>query len=391
VVSVRRPAIETDVFVVGGGPAGLAAALAARRNGLRVVLADRAQAPIDKACGEGLMPDGVAALRELGIPLGPEGGFRFRGIRFVDNGLVAEAAFPDQSGVGIRRTELHKLLVEAASDAGVIMHWRATIGCADPAAPKLGDQHVRCRWLIGADGAQSRVRQYAGLLPAWSGLRRIGLRQHFSVRPWSDFVEVHWHRGMQAYVTPIGPTEICIAVLGSARPAGLPNLPALFPSLAKRLAGAEPLGPPRGALSMCFKLRRVTQRSIALVGDASGAVDAITGEGVSLAIRQAVALGRALGSGDLALYEAAHRRMSRVPLWMARLLLLMARNEDLRRRALGTLAAHPSTFEHLLAVHVGARSGVAGLSDLCGFALQLLLHIGGELGGPPEFRGTTLQ
>ena len=61
---------ETDVFVVGGGPAGLASAIAARRNGFDVVIADSARPPIDKACGEGLMPDGVAALRRIGVELG---------------------------------------------------------------------------------------------------------------------------------------------------------------------------------------------------------------------------------------------------------------------------------------------------------------------------------
>src|ERR1022692_2180287 len=57
----------TDLFVIGGGPAGLAAAIAARLKGLNVTLADGARPPIDKACGEGLMPDGLAALRSLGV------------------------------------------------------------------------------------------------------------------------------------------------------------------------------------------------------------------------------------------------------------------------------------------------------------------------------------
>ena len=58
---------STDVFVVGGGPAGLAMAIAARQRGFRVVVADGQQPPIDKACGEGLMPDGLAALERLGV------------------------------------------------------------------------------------------------------------------------------------------------------------------------------------------------------------------------------------------------------------------------------------------------------------------------------------
>ena len=59
----------TDVFVVGGGPAGIAAALAARQHGLEVTVADACRPPIDKPCGEGLMPDGIAALQKLGVSI----------------------------------------------------------------------------------------------------------------------------------------------------------------------------------------------------------------------------------------------------------------------------------------------------------------------------------
>src|SRR6201999_3423768 len=70
----RRMIQQTDVFVIGGGPAGLAAGIAARKKGFRVVVADGAQWPIEKACGEGLMPDSVAALRELGVSVGASDG-----------------------------------------------------------------------------------------------------------------------------------------------------------------------------------------------------------------------------------------------------------------------------------------------------------------------------
>ena len=70
---------STDVFVIGGGPAGLAAAIAARQKGLRVIVADGAEPPIDKACGEGLMPDGLAALGHLGIQLPFEEAHPFAG------------------------------------------------------------------------------------------------------------------------------------------------------------------------------------------------------------------------------------------------------------------------------------------------------------------------
>ena len=155
-------------------------------------------------------------------------------------------------------------------------------------------------------------------------------------------------------MTPIGADEVCVAMLGSAQGVRLSDLPTLFPVLASRLGSAEPIGPPRGGISMSVKLPAVTRGRIALVGDASGSVDAVTGEGLALAFRQASALATALATGDLSTYDAAHREIGRMPRLMARLLLLMDGRDGLRRRALRTLAAHPRTFSRLLAVHVGA-------------------------------------
>jgi len=89
---------ETEVLVVGGGPAGLAAAIAARAKGFRVVVADCSRPPIDKPCGEGLMPDALAALRQLGIELSAKNSFPFRGIRLVDSGVSVGASIPPAAG-----------------------------------------------------------------------------------------------------------------------------------------------------------------------------------------------------------------------------------------------------------------------------------------------------
>ncbi len=363
---------ETDVFVVGGGPGGLAAALAARQRGLTVVVADRAQPPIDKACGEGLMPEGVVALRRIGVELGPEHGLPFRGIRFVDNELEAQAPFPRNFGLGIRRTVLHRTLVEYATNAGAIICWQARVTGLDPSGVMVDGRTVRCRWIVGADGLHSRVRQWAGLLPSLNGRRRLGVRQHFRVRPWSDFVEVHWHNHCQAYVTPTGRDEVCVALIGGAREARISLLPILFPQLVKRLGNAEPMESERGATSMTNKLTAVTRGRIVLIGDASGSVDAITGEGLALAFRQATLLGAALAAGDLTTYETQHRRMGRMPRLMARLLLLLDDRDGLRKRALRALAARPSTFSRLLAVHVGALHPWEVSHDIVDFALRLL-------------------
>jgi menaquinone-9 beta-reductase len=339
---------------------------------LEVVVADRAQPPIDKACGEGLMPDGVAALRAIGVELGLAHGLPFRGIRFVDNDVEADAPFPNSFGLGIRRTLLHRILLEHAHAAGVVTCWQARIESLASSGVTIGGRTVRCRWIVGADGMRSWTRQWARLHPVWSGTRRIGLRRHFRIRPWTDFVEVYWHKRCQAYVTPVGPEDVCIALVGRASEARFSDLPARFPGLAKRLGGAAPIGPVRGAISMSVKLPAVTRGRIALVGDASGAVDAITGDGLALAFRQAAFLGAALASGDLAAYETMHRRMGRMPRLMARILLLMADSDGLRRRALRALAEHPSTFGRLLALHVGELRPAEVSLDAFGFALRLL-------------------
>ena len=346
---------ETDVLVIGGGPAGLAAALAARQIGFDVVLADRALPPIDKACGEGLMPDALDALRRIGVDLGSGHGIPFRGIRFLDDRLEAEASFPSGSfGLGVRRTELHRILVNRARDVGVVALWGKKIEGLDSAGVTIGGRTIRSQWIIGADGFHSRVRQWAGLAqPVWNGVRRIGLRQHYRIRPWTDFVEVYWRKDCQAYVTPVGANEVCVAMV-STKESAASDLTDMFPALASHLGGAELVGPTRGAISMSVKLRSAIDGRVALVGDASGSVDAVTGEGLGLAFRQANCLATALAAGDLKKYDTSHRRIGRMPRLIARSLLLLDGNDSLRRMAFRKLAAHPRIFSGLLAVHVGA-------------------------------------
>ncbi len=370
---------QTDVFVIGGGPAGLAAAIAARKRGFEVVVADSAQPPIDKACGEGLMPDGVAALARLGVATTINDGFPFHGIRFVEDGSSAEACFPEGHGLGIRRPVLHQLLIERALAEGVVLRWATPVSAIDASTVKASGRTVRCRWMLGADGTNSRVRRWAALEPAWSSVMRVGLRQHFRVTPWTDFVEVHWRDRCQAYITPVGPNEICIALIGSRAGLRFADLPTMFPELGWRLAGATPTGSTRGAISVSTRLRRVIRGRLALIGDASGSVDAITGEGLALAFRQATILAEALSKDDLTIYQAAHQRISRMPRLMSRLMLGLGGRAGMRRRALRVLSCRPRTFNRLLAVHVGALQPSAASLDVVGFAWRLLAANG--LGG----------
>lgn len=405
-----RAEATPDLLVVGGGPAGLALAIRARQLGLSATVLDRSpDPPVDKACGEGIMPDGLARLAELGVALPDPAGVPFRGIRYLDGDMVADGTFPGGSppedggsrsgaGLGVRRTVLHRALADRAASAGVELRWgaRAT-GLARPSGPgedpgiRTGEDVHRGRFLAGADGLRSRVRGWAGLEGRPSrgraggrraGDERFGVRRHYRIAPWSDRVEVHWAEKCEAYVTPVGPELVGVAMLWSGAPASFDRLLARFPALERRLAGVSAASRDRGCGPLRQRPRGVIRGRIALVGDASGYLDAITGEGLSLAFHQAFALAeavRAVAAGearDLRSYARAHRRLRRLPEALIRLLLVAERHPPLRRRTVRALAAEPELFDRLLALHAGALSprelGPAGALGLAGRLVRRL-------------------
>lgn len=350
----RVPA-STDVFVVGGGPAGLAAAIAARRKGFRVIVADGTQPPIDKACGEGLMPDALLALEQLGIHLSPADGFSFRGVRFLNSELAADARFPfDGFGLALRRTSLHRALTEHAERLGAILLWRTAVTGIRSDGVYLGDRRVGARWIIGADGANSRVRRWAGLDVGPRPRLRYAFRQHFRIAPWSDHMEVYWAHDCQGYATAVSSDQVCVALASHDSRLRLEQGLNTLPELKARLQEAEKISEERGALTGNRRLRRVCRRNVALIGDASGTVDAITGEGIGLAFQQAVALMKCLESGSLVRYRAEHRKLVLRPWWMARLMLILDGRLALQRRTLRVFQKEPEIFRRLVSLHVGA-------------------------------------
>jgi flavin-dependent dehydrogenase len=336
--------VETDVFIVGGGPAGLAAGIAARKKGMRVVIADGNRPPVDKACGEGLMPDSRESAARLGIEFPESLGFEFRGIRFLNQGRTVTAQFPNGRGIGIRRTVLHERLMQVAVSAGVDLRWNT---------PVSGIEDVRARWIIGADGSGSRVRRWAGLDNVVGNTRRYAYRKHYAMAPWTDRMEVYWGQACQMYITPVAANEICVALI--SRNPELRVAEAIereFPVLRERLAGQPISSRERGAITATMRLSAVARGNVALIGDASGSVDAITGDGLCLSFRQAELLANAMEQGDLSLYNRAYPRLVFRPHLMSKTMLLLDRGSAIRRFALGTMSAQPWIFEKLLAFHV---------------------------------------
>jgi flavin-dependent dehydrogenase len=343
----------TDVVVIGGGPAGLAAAIALRNQGLTCLVVDQNHPNIDKACGEGLMPDCLTAFSALGITITANHGAPFRGIRFADQDSSVNAGFPAGAAVGIRRTKLHRILVGKAMDAGATLIWDAKPKLVDKHNLIINDQHVRTQWLIGADGQSSPVRQFCGLHKTWRLATRYGIRRHFEIKPWSEFVEVHWRDCGQMYVTPVSAELVCVALVTRDPYLRMDDALPQFSELSDRLARARVATRDLGSITTTRRLRSVVTDTVALAGDASGSVDAITGEGIAIACKQAIALADAIKRGDLSQYQRAHNAILRLPTAMASLLLLLDEHPEVRKRTFAAMAAKPETFARFLSAHIG--------------------------------------
>ncbi len=296
-----------DLLVAGGGPAGLATAIHAALAGLDVLVVEPRPGPIDKACGEGLMPGAVRAAEALGAPLT---GQPLRGIRYLDGHHRAEASFRAGCGLGVRRTVLHAALAQRAAALGVpVVAGRVTTVTQDAGSVRAAG--FTARYLAAADGLHSTVRRALALHRAPGPRRppRYGLRRHFALPPWTDHVEVHWSPRAEAYVTPIGPRLVGVALLTGDR-APFDELLPRFPALGELLRGAE-----AGAVRGAGPLRQAASARVAgrvlLVGDAAGYLDALTGEGIALALACAPRLVECVRAGTPQRYERAWRETSR--------------------------------------------------------------------------------
>lgn len=334
-----------DVLVAGGGPAGLATALHAARAGLEVVVVERRRGALDKACGEGLMPHTVQQLERLGIRADGTLFRPFRGIRYLDGRRRVDAPFRSGTGRGVRRTALHAALLDAALAAGVsVVHGEVGAVRQDRMSVQAGD--LRARYLAAADGLHSPIRRSLGLAAPAPGPRRWGIRRHVRIAPWSDYVEVHWAAGAEAYVTPIADDCVGIAILSSNRGQFEVHLDE-FPSLKAKVRG-RPHGPDRAAGPLRQQVRSRTAGRVLLIGDAAGYVDALTGEGLGLAFAAAELAVGCVVADRPADYDRQWRLMSRRYRLLTAALLRASTYTPVRSRIVPTATALPKVFAGLV-------------------------------------------
>jgi 2-polyprenyl-6-methoxyphenol hydroxylase-like FAD-dependent oxidoreductase len=339
-----------DVLVVGGGPVGLASAIALRRKGLDVVLAERRNLPVINACGEGLLPNGIACLERLGVFLPQDETYPLSGISFHDAGQTLLGTFSGAAGIGITRARLHHELRRRAEKMGVELLWGEPVRRIEAGRALLAGGNLSAGWIVAADGNNSPTRRRLGLngRPRYT---RVGLRRHYQKRPWSDRVQVWFGAGCQLYVTPTSPDRVSVVLLTENPSLGFDHHMRSFPELEQHLVGCRQLSRERGAITSFQRARRVTHDRIALVGDAGMSLDAIAGEGLALGFLQAEAVAEAIAVGDLQAYARAHARIVRLPALMTRLLLMAHRSTRLRRGLAITLGKAPALLDALMAMH----------------------------------------
>lgn len=327
-----------DLLVAGGGPAGLTTALHAARAGLEVVVVERREGVLDKACGEGLMPHTLGHLDKLGI--NPHGR-PLLGIRYCAADHRVEAAFRSGGGRGVRRTVLHRALHDAAAAAGVGFEYR-DVGEVSQDAESVRAAGLEARYLAAADGLHSPIRGQLGLARPSSGPRRWGIRRHVEIEPWSDLVEVHWAADSEAYVTPVSDGCVGIAVLGSTR-GGFDTHLGEFPELRERVRGL-PHGQDRAAGPLRQRVRTRTAGRVLLVGDAAGYVDALTGEGMGLAFGAAELLVDCMVADRIGDYDRRWRLLTWRYRFLTAALVQAGARPRLRSRIVPAAAAMPWVF-----------------------------------------------
>lgn len=299
-----------------------------------MIVAESRETPIDKACGEGVMPGGLAELASLGVD---PAGLPLRGIAYVNEHRRAEARFRGGPGRGVRRTTLHAALAAQAKVQDT--EWvSARVTNIEQDVAGVTAAGLRVRWLVAADGLHSSVRSAVGVRAVAGTPRRYGVRWHFCTPAFSEFVEVYWSPFGEAYVTPVEPDLVGVAILSRGRP----DL-AWFPQLSQRLGAAT-----RTRALGCGPLRQVVSRRVAgrvlLVGDAAGYEDALTGEGISLAVKQAGAAVAAIVDGNPSSYETTWRRITRNYRLLTRSLVLATATRAGRRVVVPASALLPAAF-----------------------------------------------
>jgi geranylgeranyl reductase family protein len=398
---MSAPSLECEVLVVGAGPAGSAAAAALAARGRDVLLVESRAHPRAKACAEYASPRIVEELRLLGLA---EGAWKadarpLTGMRVIRGDDAVDIRYHDESGQrmawGLERTRFDATLAAhaVARGARLMEHtaladvgWTGGVGGLGGRAVRAilrtpeGRRGVRFRWLIGADGARSRVSQAISVERVVGMPRRLGLVAHYEGVPdLVDHGEMHVGPGWYVGLAPLAGNRLNVGMAlpldRDRRPADERFAAAIegIPAVAERLRGRARLTPIIGASPIGHRVRRAAGRGWMLVGDAAGFIDPFTGEGIYRALRSARAAADALdelGEDATKRYLAARRGAFAAKDALTWLVQGMLASPPLMGYALRRLASRPRTADLLGSALGDCRPASDALSPL--FLAQVL-------------------
>jgi flavin-dependent dehydrogenase len=354
-------------------------------------MVDRAAFPRDKPCGEGILPTGVAALRELGLgaAFGALDPVPIRGIDFVTGTSRARGDLPS-AGAGIDRIRLDAMLVNAARDAGadllrdeVVRFVRDEEGLVQRVVLRDGNS-VDCGVVVAADGARSATRRAMGIDVLRTHARHgLCARVEITDTP-GDRVEVHvLGCDGELYVGPTGARQLSVTWLTTQDVLRRSHAPARdrlretiarCPAVAARVRSGRWLGAVRSAGPFPQRAARVGLDHVLLVGDAYQSIDPIGGDGITLAL----VASRHCASAASSILEGAplddvYRRYARAleasssrRREFAALLGAAARHTRAARTLVRALAPAPRVTSLLCAFHERGIAAFAGTGRAAG-------------------------
>ncbi len=382
-----------DIIVVGAGIAGSTSAVLLGRQGFSVLLLDKALFPREKICGEGLMPAGATILQELGVleELSRQGARPFQGIHFCLPGgnrvaLNFQEVSETASGWITPRVTLDSCLARLAEkqpsvtfrQGFAVQSIKIKTQGVEVEGLCEGIRHsYTARVLVGADGIHSRFHCGFGIRRHTLSSQRFALSTqycHFKGPP--NLVEVHCRRAGEAYVAPLGDgrARITLLLFKQAGSAGHPGLAdfyfehlKLFPELVRQVKNPYPEGPIGSTSPVSLRVSRCHASRLILVGDAAGAVDPVTGQGMTIALKDAQLACRVLedrlpsgqlSSQDLATYSTQREAYFGPSFKLARLILSIVKHPFLAHRASLALARNSAVRTKVvrMAVEMGGSA-----------------------------------
>jgi geranylgeranyl reductase family protein len=310
--------VITDVAVIGGGPAGAAAAITLARAGRDVVLVDRARFPRDKCCGDGLTAGALRLLEDLGLHPAAVASWQRVDDAVVRSPSGRQIRFPLPRGQGTyaavaRRLDLDSALLDVARAAGAkVLDGHALVGAQQDSEQVVldvdGVATVRARYAVGADGMWSPLRKALGAatpgyLGEWHAFRQYFASTGAAARDLHVWFEPDLLPGYAwSFPLPEGRANVGFGIQRGGRVERVQDMKQLWPELLARPHVQAVLGDSARAeaahkawpIPAHVDTARLASGRALFAGDAAAATDPMTGEGIGQALLTGVLAARAI-------------------------------------------------------------------------------------------------